>query len=190
MGKHGAGHLYQKNGSGCWRIRWMFEGKLHDESTGTTDYEKAQKRAKEKTACSQALGDVRALTARLERAKDEQTILEAKTNPSLNLFRMVAAFSSCDIVRRKKNSKRTLDAWQGYGNLLINHFGGNTEMRQLTREGVEAFMRDYESKVSATHKKVDPQLINPTNQGSGGRGNDGVTSGTRTHDIQNHNLTL
>ena len=47
-----------------------------------------------------------------------------------------------------------------------------------------------ESKVSATHKKVDPQLINPTNQGSGGRGNDGVTSGTRTHDIQNHNLTL
>ena len=128
----------------------MFEGKLHDESTGTTDYEKAQKIAKEKTACSQALGDVRALTARLERAKDEQTILEAKTNPSLNLFRMVAAFSSCDIVRRKKNSKRTLDAWQGYGNLLINHFGGNTEMRQLTREGVEAFMRDYESKVSAT----------------------------------------
>lgn len=127
----------------------MFEGKLHDESTGTTDYEKAQKIAKEKTACSQALGDVRALTARLERAKDEQTILEAKTNPSLNLFRMVAAFSSCDIVRRKKNSKRTLDAWQGYGNLLINHFGGNTEMRQLTREGVEAFMRDYESKVSA-----------------------------------------
>lgn len=127
----------------------MFEGKLHDESTGTTDYEKAQKIAKEKTACSQALGDVRALTARLEKAKDEQTILEAKTNPSLNLFRMVAAFSSCDIVRRKKNSKRTLDAWQGYGNLLINHFGGNTEMRMLKREDVEAFMREYESKVSA-----------------------------------------
>lgn len=151
MGKHGEGYLYQKvKGRGCWRVRWTFDGKRHDESTGTEDLEQARKIARQKTACSEALGDVRALTARLERAKDEQTILEAKTNPSLNLFRMVAAFSSCDIVRRKKNSKRTIDAWQGYGNLLINHFGGNTEMRQLTREGVEAFMRDYESKVSAT----------------------------------------
>lgn len=151
MGKHGEGYIYQKRkGQGCWRVRWTFDGKRHDESTGTTDYEKAKKIAHQKTACSEALGDVRALTARLEKARDEQTILEARTNPSLNLFRMVAAFKSCDIVRRKNNSKRTLDAWIGYGNLLINHFGGNTEMRMLKREDVEAFMRDYESKVSAT----------------------------------------
>lgn len=128
----------------------MFDGKLHDESTGTIDYEKAKKIAHQKTACSEALGDVRALTARLEKAKDEQTILEARSNPSLNLNRMVAAFRSCDIVRRKRNTDSTIRGWNNYGNLLINRFGGNTEMRQLTREQVEVFMRDYETKVSGS----------------------------------------
>jgi len=148
MSKHGTGNLYQKRGKGCWRIRWMVDGKLHDETTGTTDLEQARKIARQKTACSTALGDVRALTARLGRAKDEQAYLEAKTNPSLNLFRMVVAFRSCDVVRRRKNSEATLRSWNNYGNLLINRFGGNTEMRQLTRANVEEFMRDYETKVS------------------------------------------
>ena len=148
MGKHGEGTLYKKRGRGCWRVRWMFEGKLHDESTGTEDIEKARKIARQKTACSTALGDVKALSARLEKAKDEQTYLEAKTNPSLNLFRMVVAFRSCDVVRRRKNSDATMRSWNNYGNLLINRFGGNTEMRQLKREQVEEFMRDYETKVS------------------------------------------
>lgn len=127
----------------------MFEGKLHDESTGTEDIEKARKIAREKTACSSALGDVKALSARLEKARDEQTFLEARTNPSLNLFRMVVAFRSCDVIRRRKNSEATIRGWNNYGNLLINRFGGNTEMRQLTRANVEEFMRDYETKVSA-----------------------------------------
>ena len=149
MGKHGEGTLYKKRGRGCWRVKWMFEGKLHDESTGTEDLEKAKKIARQKTACTSALGDVKALSARLEKAKDEQTFLEAKTNPSLNLFRMVVAFRSCDVIRRRKNSDATLRSWNNYGNLLINRFGGNTEMRQLTRANVEEFMRDYETKVSA-----------------------------------------
>ena len=148
MGRHGEGTLYRKRGRGCWRVKWMFQGKLHDESTGTEDIDKARKIAKQKTACFSALGDVRALTARLEKAKDEQAILEAKANPSLNLFRMVDAFKSCDVVRRKVNSDATVLRWHNFGNLLINRFGGNVEMRQLTREDVEAFMRDYESKVS------------------------------------------
>ena len=150
MGKHGEGTLYKKRGRGCWRVRWMFEGKLHDESTGTEDLEKARKIARQKTACSSALGDVKALSARLERARDEQTYLEAQTNPSLNLFRMVVAFRSCDVIRRRKNSDATLRSWNNFGNLLINRFGGSTEMRQLKREQVESFMRDYETKVSAT----------------------------------------
>lgn len=149
MGKHGEGYLYQKRGKGCWRVRWTFEGKHYDESTGTTDYDKAKKIAKEKTACSSALGDVRALTARLEKAKDEQTILEAKHNPSLNLFRMIEAFKSLDVVRRKKNSEATTRGWNAFGNHLIKNFGGATEMRQLTREQVEAMMREYEKEVSA-----------------------------------------
>lgn len=149
MGKHGEGTLYKKRGRGCWRVKWMFEGKLHDESTGTEDLDKARKIARQKTACTSALGDVKALSARLEKAKDEQTFLEAKTNPSLNLFRMVVAFRSCDVVRRRKNSEATMRSWNNYGNLLINRFGGATEMRQLKREQVEAFMRDYETKVSA-----------------------------------------
>lgn len=149
MGKHGEGTLYQKRGRGCWRVRWMFEGKLHDESTGTEDLEKARKIARQKTACTSALGDVKALSARLEKARDEQTFLEARTNPSLNLFRMVVAFRSCDVIRRRKNSEATIRGWNNYGNLLINRFGGNTEMRQLTRAQVEEFMRDYETKVSA-----------------------------------------
>lgn len=149
MGKHGEGTLYKKRGRGCWRVRWMFEGKLHDESTGTEDIEKARKIARQKTACSSALGDVKALSARLEKARDEQTYLEARTNPSLNLFRMVVAFRSCDVIRRRKNSDATIRGWNNYGNLLINRFGGNTEMRQLTRAQVEEFMRDYETKVSA-----------------------------------------
>ena len=149
MGKHGEGHLYRKRGRGCWRVKWTFEGKFHDESTGTEDLEKARKIARQKTACSEALGDVKALTARLEKAKDEQTILEARNNPSLNLFRMVVAFRSCDIIRRRKNSEATIRSWNNYGNLLIYRFGGNTEMRQLKREQVEEFMRDYETKVSA-----------------------------------------
>lgn len=149
MGKHGEGTLYKKRGRGCWRVRWMFEGKLHDESTGTEDLEKARKIARQKTACSSALGDVKALSARLEKARDEQTFLEARTNPSLNLFRMVVAFRSCDVIRRRKNSDATIRGWNNYGNLLINRFGGNTEMRQLTRAQVEEFMRDYETKVSA-----------------------------------------
>lgn len=148
MAKHGEGHLYQKRGRGCWRVRWMFEGKLHDETTGTEDYDKAVKIAAQKTACSSALGDVRALTARLEKAKDEQTILEAKHNPSLNFFRMIEAFKSCDVVRRRKNSDATLRGWDSFGNLLINEFGGKMEMRQLTREQAENFMRTYETKVS------------------------------------------
>ena len=127
----------------------MFEGKLHDESTGTEDLEKARKIARQKTACTSALGDVKALSARLEKARDEQTFLEARTNPSLNLFRMVVAFRSCDVIRRRKNSEATIRGWNNYGNLLINRFGGNTEMRQLTRAQVEEFMRDYETKVSA-----------------------------------------
>lgn len=149
MGKHGDGYLYQKRGAGCWRVRWTVQGKEHDESTGTTDYEIAKKIAKQKTACDSALGEVRALTARLERAKDEQMYLEAQHNPSLNLFRMIEAFKSCDIVRRKKNSEATIRGWTSLGNILIDRFGGNTEMRQLTREMVEEFMRDYETKVSA-----------------------------------------
>ena len=148
MGKHGTGNLYQKRGKGCWRVRWMVDGKLHDESTGTSDLEQARKIARQKTACSTALGDVRALTARLEKAKDEQTYLEARTNPSLNLFRMIEAFKSCDVVRRRRNSPATIRGWNDYGNNLINHFGGNTEMRQLKRDDIEAFMRDYEKKVS------------------------------------------
>ncbi len=148
MGKHGEGYLYQKRGKGCWRVRWTFEGKSHDESTGTTDYEKAKKIARQKTACDSALGDVRALTARLERAKDEQTILEAKTNPSLNLFRMIEAFKSCDVVRRRKNARTTMESWDARGNYLIDRFGGTTEMRQLTREQIEEMMREYEKQVS------------------------------------------
>ena len=148
MGKHGEGHLYKKRGRGCWRVRWTFEGKTHDESTNTTDLEKARKIAREKTACSCALGDVRMLSARLERAKDEQTYLEAKSNPSLNLFNMVKAFMSCDVVRRRKNSDATIRSWVSIGNLLIDEFGGATEMRQLTREQVERFMRNYETRVS------------------------------------------
>ena len=143
MGKHGEGTLYKKRGRGCYRVKWMFEGKLHDESTGTEDLEKARKIARQKTACSSALGDVKALSARLEKAKDEQTYLEAKTNPSLNLFRMVEAFKSCDVIRRRKNSEATIGSWNNFGNLLINRFGGTTEMRQLKREQVEAFMRDF-----------------------------------------------
>ena len=148
MGKHGEGHLYKKRGRGCWRVRWTFEGKTHDETTNTTDLEKARKIAREKTACSSALGDVRALSARLEKARDEQTYLEAKSNPSLNLFNMVKAFMSCDVVRRRKNSDATIRSWVSIGNLLIDEFGGATEMRQLTREQVERFMRKYEAKVS------------------------------------------
>lgn len=148
MGKHGEGNLYRKRGKGCWRVRWMFQGKLHDESTGTEDIEKARKIAKQKTACDNALGDVLALRARLEKAKDEQTILEAKSNPSLNLFKMVDAFKSVDVVRRRKNSASTFRSWYAFGNLLIDRFGGATEMRMLKREDVEALMRDYETKVS------------------------------------------
>ena len=149
MGRHGEGNLYQKRGKGCWRVRWMFDGKMHDESTGTTDLERAKKIARQKTSCTSALGDVRSLTARLEKAKEEQTFLEAKTNPSLNLFRMVDAFKTCDVVRRRNNAQPTIRAWYNYGNLLIYRFGGATEMRQLKREQVEEFMRIYETKVSA-----------------------------------------
>jgi len=148
MGKHGDGYLYQKRGRGCWRVRWTFEGKHHDESTGTTDLDKARKIAKQKTATTSALGDVRALNARLEKAKDEQMVLEAKNNPSLTLFRMTEAFASTDIVRRRKNSDATVRRWHNLGNLLIERFGGNTEMRQLTRQMVEEYMREYETKVS------------------------------------------
>ena len=150
MGKHGEGTLYRKRGRGCWRVKWMFKGELHDESTGTEDYEKAKKVAREKTACFSALGDVRSLTARLEQARDKQTYLEAKTNPSLNLERMIEAFKSCDIIRRKKNAEATLRCWTSLGNLLIDEFGAKTEMRQLTREQIENFMREYEKKVSAS----------------------------------------
>lgn len=149
MGKHGNGTLYRKRGKGCWRVRWMVQGKLHDESTGEIDKEKAEKIARQKTACDVALGDVRALTARLEKAKDEQAVLEARTNPSLNLERMVIAFRTCDVIRRRKNSESTIRGWNNYANLLIYRFGGNTEMRQLKREQVEEFMRVYETKVSA-----------------------------------------
>lgn len=148
MGKHGNGTLYRKRGRGCWRVRWMVQGKLHDESTGELDKDKAEKIARQKTACDAALGDVRALTARLEKAKDEQTVLEARTNPSLNLERMVIAFRTCDVIRRRRNSEATIRGWNNYANLLIYRFGGNTEMRQLKREQVEEFMRVYETKVS------------------------------------------
>ena len=50
MGVHGQGTLYRKRGKGSWRVRWMFQGKLHDETTGTDDFEKAKKIAREKTA--------------------------------------------------------------------------------------------------------------------------------------------
>jgi integrase len=146
MGKHGGGTLYKARGKGCWRVRWMFQGKLHDESTGTEDIEKARKIAKQKTACSSALGDVLALRARLEKAKDEQTILEAKMNNSLNLFRMVDAFISLDTIRRSNVSQSTIATWHTYGSQLIKKFGGNREMRSLTKEDAEAFMRDYETK--------------------------------------------
>ena len=146
MGKHGEGSLYKARGKGCWRVRWMFKGKLHDESTGTEDIEKARKIAKQKTACSSALGDVLALRARLEKAKNEQTILEAKMNKSLNLFKMVDAFISLDTIRRSNVSQSTIDTWHTYGSQLIKKFGGNREMRSLTKEDAEEFMRDYETK--------------------------------------------
>ena len=149
MGRHGQGYLYRNKGKGSWRVRWFFNGKRHDESTGTEDYEKAQKIAMQKTATTCALGDVRALTARLEKAKDEQMSLEAKNNPSLSLFKMIDAFKSCDVVRRKKNSDATTRRWDSLGNLLIDRFDGRTEMRQITREMAENFMREYEGKVSA-----------------------------------------
>ena len=148
MGKHGEGHLYKKRGRGCWRVRWTFEGKSHDESTGEEDKDKARKVARKKMASYAALVDVRVLEARLAQAKDEKAVLEAKTNPSLNLFRMIDAFKSCDIVSRKRNSIATRKCWEGYGNLLIDEFGGATEMRQLTKEQVEGYMRKYEKKVS------------------------------------------
>lgn len=118
-------------------------------STGTEDRAKAEKIAREKTACFSALGGVRTLTAQLEKAKDEQGVLEAKTNPSLTLFRLVDAFVSCDVVRRKKNSPETIASWRSFTNQLIEKFGGETEMRQITREMAEAFMREYEGTVSA-----------------------------------------
>ena len=147
----GDGYLYKKRGRGAWRVRWTFEGKTHDESTGTEDYEQAKKVAKQKTAVHSALGDVRALTARLEKAKDERNVLEAKVNPSLNLFRMVDAFASCDVVRRRKNSPATIDTWHRFGNALIDRFGGTTEMRTITREQAEEFMREFEGKVGPAY---------------------------------------
>lgn len=158
MGKHGEGHLYKKRGRGCWRVKWTFQGKLHDESTGTEDLEKARKIARQKTACDNALGDVLALSARLEKARDEQTFLEAKTNPSLKLSRMVVAFRSCDVIRRRKNSEATIRSWYNFENLLVHRFGANTELRQLTRAQVEEFMRDYETKVSASRFNVALQF--------------------------------
>ena len=127
MGAHGHGTLYRARGRGKWRVRWMSKGVLHDVSTGTEDYEEAKKVAQRKTACFAELGDVRTLTAQLEKAKDHQAYLEAKTNPSLNLGRMICAFQSCDVVRRKNNSPATIRSWNNYGNLLINRFGANTE---------------------------------------------------------------
>ena len=150
MGKHGEGHLYKKRGRGCWRVRWTFEGKSHDESTGEEDKDKARKVARAKMESYKALGDVRVLEARLEEARDEKAFLEAKTNPSLNLFRMVEAFKSCDVVRRRKNSDATLRSWDSYGNLLVERFGGTMELRQLRRDEAEAFMREYETRVSET----------------------------------------
>lgn len=128
----------------------MFEGKLHDVSTGTEDYEKAKKVAKFKTSSWSALGDVRSLSAQLEKAKDEQMVLEAKTNPSLTLGRMVEAFKSCDIVRRKRNADATVRSWHNLGNALVKKFGAETEMRQLTREQIEEYMRELEGRVSSS----------------------------------------
>lgn len=88
MGKHGEGTLYKKRGRGCWRVKWMFEGKLHDESTGTEDLDKARKIARQKTACTSALGDVKALSARLEKAKDEQAIPPVAVMDELNRLKI------------------------------------------------------------------------------------------------------
>lgn len=150
MGTHGQGNLYRARGRGKWRVRWMSNGQLHDVSTGTEDYEEAKTVAQRKTACFAELGDVKTLTAQLEKAKDRQAYLEARTNPSLTLDRMVAAFRSCDAIRRRNNSEATIRSWNNYGNMLIFRFGGNTEMRTLKREEVEQLMRDYEKKVSAS----------------------------------------
>ena len=88
MGTHGQGNLYRARGRGKWRVRWMSNGQLHDVSTGTEDYEEAKKVAQRKTACFAELGDVKTLTAQLEKAKDRQAYLEARTNPSLTLDRI------------------------------------------------------------------------------------------------------
>ena len=44
---HGRGHLYKKRGRGCWRVRWMVDGKIQDVSTGCLDFKEAEKRASE-----------------------------------------------------------------------------------------------------------------------------------------------
>lgn len=40
--RHGTGTLYKKRGKGCWRVRWMIAGKLHDVSTNCLDREDAE----------------------------------------------------------------------------------------------------------------------------------------------------
>ena len=44
---HGTGTLYKKRGRGCWRVKWMVAGKLHDVSTHCLDWDEADTKAKQ-----------------------------------------------------------------------------------------------------------------------------------------------
>lgn len=39
---HGSGTIYKKRGRGCWRVKWMVNGKIHDVSTTCFDRNDAE----------------------------------------------------------------------------------------------------------------------------------------------------
>ena len=142
--KHGAGNLTLRGGK--WQARWTYKGKTYWRSTGTGDRKEAEKRLAEFTADFQRDSEASTLARQAARLGGirEQIKQAEEAKPALALARAWDAYERS--LKRRPVAEVTLTRYRQRFDIFVKwmreHFPVVVEMRAVSEEHAEAFMRD------------------------------------------------
>ena len=151
--KHGTGTLILRGGK--WFARWVYIGKQYEKTTGTANRKEAEKRLKELLADFQREQKDERATLRRQIARlgsvEEQIRQAEDAKPALAIVDAWEAYEGS--MKRKPVSavtftryRQRFEIWEEWHR---RHFPEATEVRSVTAEHAEAFMRNIAASKSA-----------------------------------------
>ena len=148
--KHGAGNLTLRGG--IWQARWTFNGRTFWRSTGTGNRKEAEKRLAEYVSDYQRDGEAATIRRQIARLGGvEEEIKRAEdAKPALTLARAWDAYEGS--LKRSPVADVTLTRYRQRFGIFVEwmrgHFPAVAELRAVSEEHVEAFMREVAAKMS------------------------------------------